>query len=186
MAPNQLEIRTMNSAFGGLFTSRLNMNLREDKHWAYGAGSFMQNALGQRPYLLYAPVQTDKTADSMKEMLAEAQGLVGEKPLSDAEIAKVKQSDVRALPGQFESSQSVLGAVQSIVVYHRPDDYVQTLKAHIESQKDADVEAAAKEVVHPNGLTWVVVGDRKQIEKSIRELKIGNIEVLDVDGNAVK
>jgi len=80
----------------------------------------------------------------------------------------------------------VVGAVLYIVVYHRPDDYVQTLKSHIESQKDADVEAAAKEVVHPNGLTWVVVGDRKQIEKSIRELKIGNIEVLDVDGNAVK
>ncbi|MEP6938383.1 MAG: pitrilysin family protein [Rudaea sp.] len=186
MAPNQLEIRTMNSAFGGLFTSRLNMNLREDKHWAYGAFSFMQNAVGQRPYMLYAPVQTDKTADSMKEILSEARGVVGEKPLSDAEIAKVKQSDVRALPGQFESSQSVLGALQSIVVYHRPDDYVQTLKTHIESQKDADVEAAAKEVVRPNGLTWVVVGDRKQIEKSIRELKIGNIEVLDADGNAVK
>jgi predicted Zn-dependent peptidase len=186
MAPNQLEIRTMNSAFGGLFTSRLNMNLREDKHWAYGAGSFAPNAIGQRPYMLYAPVQTDKTADAMKEMLGEAQGLVGEKPLSDAEIAKVKQSDVRALPGQFESVQSVLSSVQSILVYHRPDDYVQTLKQHIEAQKDADIEAAAKEVVKPNGLTWVVVGDRKQIEKSIRELKIGDLEVLDADGNAVK
>ena len=186
LAPNQLEIRTMNGAFGGLFTSRLNMNLREDKHWAYGAGSFVPNALGQRPYVLYAPVQTDKTADSMKEMLSEAQGLVGEKPLTDSEIAKVKQSDVRALPGQFESTQSVLASVQNILVYRRPDDYIQTLKQHIDAQTDADVEAAAKEVVKPNGLTWVVVGDRKQIEKSIKELKIGELQVLDTDGNIVK
>ena len=186
LAPNNLEIRTMNSAFGGLFTSRLNMNLREDKHWAYGAGSFVPNALGQRPYVLYAPVQTDKTADSMKEMLNEAQGLVGEKPLSDAEITKVKQSDVRALPGQFESTQAVLTSVQGILVFHRPDDYVQTLKQRIDAQKDSDVEAAAKEVVKPNGLTWVVVGDRKQIEKSIRELKIGELQVLDTDGKVVQ
>ena len=186
LAPNNLEIRTMNSAFGGLFTSRLNMNLREDKHWAYGAGAFLPNALGQRPYLIYAPVQTDKTADSMKEMLTESQALVGDKPLSAAEIAKVKTSDVRALPGEFESGQAIAGSVQGIVVYHRPDDYVQTLKARTEAQKDGDVEAAAKEVVKPNGLTWVVVGDRKQIEKSVRELKIGDIEVLDADGNVVK
>ncbi len=186
LAPNNLEIRTMNSAFGGMFTSRLNMNLREDKHWAYGAGAFLPNALGQRPYLIYAPVQTDKTADSMKEVLTEAHALVGDKPLSTAEIAKVKQSDVRALPGEFESDQAIAGSVQGIVVFHRPDDYIQTLKAHIDGQKDADVEAAAKEVVQPNSLTWVVVGDRKQIEKSVRELKIGDIEVLDADGKVVK
>jgi predicted Zn-dependent peptidase len=186
MAPNQLEIRTMNSGFGGLFTSRLNMNLREDKHWAYGAFSFMQSAVGQRPYMLYAPVQTDKTAESMKEILTEAQGLVGEKPLTDVEIAKVKASDVRALPGKFESNAAVLESAQSILVYHRPDDYVQTLKSHIEGQTDDAIRAAAKEVVKPNGLTWVVVGDRKQIEKSIRELKIGDVDVLDADGNVVK
>ena len=102
------------------------------------------------------------------------------------EIAKLTASDVRALPGEFESGQAIAGSVQGIVVYHRPDDYVQTMKARIEAQKDGDVEAAAKEVVKPNSLTWVVVGDRKQIEKSIRELKIGDIEVLDADGNAVK
>src|SRR5690606_37333793 len=68
-APNNLQIQTMNGAFGGTFTSRLNMNLREDKHWAYGAFSILQNALGQRPFLLYAPVQTDKTAPAIAELL---------------------------------------------------------------------------------------------------------------------
>jgi predicted Zn-dependent peptidase len=135
--------------------------------------------------MLYAPVQSDKTADSMHEMLMEAQGLVGEKPLSDAEIAKVKQGDVRALPGQFEGNAAVMGSVQNILVYHRPDDYVQTLKQHIEGQKDDAIEAAAKEVVKPASLTWVVVGDRQQIEKSIKDLKIGDVQVLDADGNVV-
>ena len=93
---------------------------------------------------------------------------------------------MRALPGQFESTQAVLTSVQGILVFHRPDDYVQTLKQRIDAQKDADIEAAAKEVVKPNGLTWVVVGDRKQIEKSIRELKIGELQVLDTDGKVVQ
>ncbi len=186
MAPNNLEIGTMSSAFGGLFTSRLNMNLREDKHWAYGAGAFLPNAAGQRPYLLYAPVQTDKTADSMAELLKESKGLVGDNPLSASEIGKAKASDVRALPGEFESARAVLGSMQNIVVYHRPDDYVQTLKSRIEAQQDSAVNAAAKEVVKPGALTWVVVGDRKQIEKSIRDLKVGEIQVLDADGKLVK
>src|SRR5581483_6478393 len=88
MAPDHLQIDTMNNAFGGLFTSRLNMNLREDKHWAYGAFSFMQSAVGQRLFMMYAPVQTDKTADAAKEVLSEARGVVGPKPLTDEEIAK--------------------------------------------------------------------------------------------------
>jgi len=186
MAQNDTEIATMTDAFGGVFTSRLNLNLREDKHWSYGAFAFSRNAVGQRPFALYAPVQTDKTAESMQEMLTEAQGLVGDKPLTSAEIAKVKVSSARALPGDYESTQNVLRAMQRIVVYHRPDDYVQNTKQRIESQKDADVQAAAKQVVQPNALTWVVVGDRKLIEKSIRELKIADVQILDADGNVVK
>jgi len=185
LAPNHLEIGTMDKAFGGLFTSRLNMNLREDKHWAYGAFSFLGNALGPRLFLMYAPVQTDKTAESARELLAEARGVIDAKPLTSAEIAKVKVSDVRALPGQYESSSAVLGTLQNIVVYHRPDDYVQTYKHRVEAQKDTDVEAAAKQVIHPDALTWVVIGDRKQIEAPLRALKLGTFEVLDADGRPV-
>ncbi len=186
LAPNTTEIDTVNNAFGGLFTSRLNMNLREEKHWAYGAFSFSQNALGQRPFLLYAPVQADKTADSMKEMLSEAQALVGTKPLTAAEIAKVKANDARALPANYETTQDVLLALQGVVVYRRADDWVQTAKQRIETQTDAAVQAAAKEVVRPGALTWVMVGDRKQIEKSIADLKIADVQILDADGKPAK
>ncbi|MGN6704842.1 MAG: M16 family metallopeptidase [Rhodanobacter sp.] len=184
-APNNLQIQTMNGAFGGTFTSRLNMNLREDKHWAYGAFSFLQNAVGQRPFMLYAPVQTDKTAASVSEMLKEARGVIGDKPLTAQEISKIKVGDVRSMPGQYQTTQAVMGAMQGIAQYNRPDDYVQTLKSRIEAQTDASVEAAAKEIIHPDQLTWVIVGDLKKIESPIRALKLGTVEVLDADGKPV-
>jgi predicted Zn-dependent peptidase len=182
---NNLQIGTMNSAFGGIFSSRLNMNLREDKHWAYGAFSFFRDALGQRPYMLYAPVQTDKTAESAAEMLKEVKDLVGDRPLSTAEIAKIKDSDVRSLPGAYETVGSVLGALEDNAEYGRPDDYVATLKQRTEAQTDADVRAAANEIVKPDALTWVIVGDLSKIEQPVRDLKLGDVTVVDADGNPV-
>lgn len=185
-ADNNLEIQTMNGAFGGSFTSRLNMNLREDKHWAYGAFSFLQNALGQRPFMLYAPVQTDKTAESVAEILRESREVIGKRPLEEAEIAKIKAGDVRSMPGEYQTTGAVLSALAGIVLYDRPDNYVQTQKVRIEAQTDEAVQAAAKEVVRPDALTWVVVGDLSKIEKSVRELGIGEVKVIDADGKAVR
>ncbi|MEN6540436.1 MAG: pitrilysin family protein, partial [Mizugakiibacter sp.] len=185
-APNYLEIQTMNGAFGGTFTSRLNMNLREDKHWAYGAGSFLPNAIGQRPFMMYAPVQTDRTADSAAEILKEAQAVIGAKPLTDEEISKVKFNDVRALPGEYETGGAVLSALTAIELYDRPDDYVQTLKDRIEAQADSAIEAAAREVVKPGALTWVIVGDLSKIEQPIRALKLGEVHVIDASGKVLR
>jgi zinc protease len=184
--PNNLEIQTMNSAFGGMFTARLNMNLREDKHWAYGAYSFTQEALGQRPYLFYAPVQTDKTAESAAEVLREVREVVSTRPLTGEEIAKIKANDVRSLPGSYETAGSVLGALSENALFGRPDDYVATLKQRIEAQTDDAVRAAATQVIHPEQLTWVIVGDLKRIEPGIRALNLGPIQVLDADGKAVE
>jgi predicted Zn-dependent peptidase len=181
-AANNLEIQTMNGAFGGTFTSRLNMNLREDKHWAYGAFSVLSNAKGQRPFFLYAPVQTDKTGPSVAEMLKEARAVIGDKPLTDQEISKIRMGDVRGMPGGYQTTSAVMGALQGIVQYNRPDDYVQTLKSRIEAQTDASVQAAARELIHPDQLTWVIVGDLGKIEAPIRALKLGAVQVLDADG----
>ncbi|MEZ5460545.1 M16 family metallopeptidase [Dokdonella sp.] len=185
-APNNLEIQTMNGAFGGTFSSRLNMNLREDKRWAYGASSFLPDAIGQRPFMTYASVQTDKTAESIAEVLKETRQIIGDKPLTDAEISKIKLNNVRELPGSFETTGSVLGVLARNALYDRPDDYIETLKSRIESIKDADVEAAAREIIHPHAITWVIVGDLKQIEKPMRALKLGEVKVLDVDGKVVR
>ena len=185
-AKNNLEIQTMNGAFGGSFTSRLNMNLREDKHWAYGAGSFLSNAIGQRPFMLYAPVQTDKTAQAVAEILRETKDVVGAKPLSHAEIEKIKVGDVRSMPGEYQTAGAMLGAMTAIKLYDRPDDYVQTLKPRIEAQTDAAVQAAAKEVIRSDALTWIVVGDLKKIEQPIRDLKIGEVKIIDTDSKIVR
>ena len=174
-AENNVEIGTMNGAFGGTFTSRLNMNLREDKHWAYGAHSVLPSAVGQRAFVMYAPVQTDKTAPSAEEVLKEARAVIGDKPLTNAEIQKIKDNDIRKMPGQYETTSAVLGAVENIVTYGRPDDYVQALKARIEGQTDSAIEAAAKEVIHPGRLTWVIVGDLSKIEEPVRALDLGRV-----------
>ncbi|MBD8872633.1 pitrilysin family protein [Rhodanobacter sp. DHB23] len=184
-APDNLAVQVANGAFGGTFTSRLNMNLREDKRWAYGAQSFLMDAQGQRPMLFYAPVQTDKTAPSAEEVLKEARAVIGDRPLTDAEIAKIKDSRIRALPGSYETTSAVLGALDGIVEYGRPDDYVQTLKPRLEAITQADAEAAIKEIVQPAAMTWVIVGDLKQIEAPVRALNLGDVQVLDADGKPV-
>ena len=184
-APDYLPVQTANAVFGGTFTSRLNMNLREDKRWAYGAGSRAQDALGQRPLLLQAPVQTDKTAESMSETLKEVRAIIGDKPITPDEIDKIKAQRVRALPGSYETAGAVLAALASNQLYGRPDDYVQTLKAKIEAQTPAQVQAAAKEIFVPDALTWVIVGDLKKIEAPVRALNFGEVKVIDVDGHAV-
>ena len=183
---DNLEIQTMNGAFGGTFTSRLNMNLREDKRWAYGASSFLQDAIGQRPFMTYASVQVDKTAESMAEVLKEARAVIGEQPLTQAEIDKIKAKRIRALPGSFETTGSVLSVLAGNALYDRPDDYVTTLKATLEAQTVADIMTAARAVIRPDAMTWVVVGDLDKIEQPVRDLKLGEVKVLDADGKVLR
>jgi zinc protease len=174
-----------NSVLGGEFSSRLNMNLREDKHWAYGAYSFAANALGQRPWMAFAPVQIDKTADSLKELQREITSYAsGKAPPMPAEVAKIQATEIRSLPGAFETGSAVMGAISGIVRYDRPDDYVFQRKAQIEALTPEQVKAAAA-TLDPKALTWVVVGDLKQIEKPVRALQLGEVHVLDADGNAI-
>ncbi|HET8940457.1 MAG TPA: pitrilysin family protein, partial [Rudaea sp.] len=185
-AENYMAIDTMLGAFGGTFTSRLNMNLREDKHWAYGAFAFMPNAIGQRAMIMYAPVQTDKTGPSANEVLKEAKAILGDKPLTEVEVQKIKAKHVRSLPGKFETAEAVLGAMADIVKYDRPANYVETLKQKTDAITVKQAQAAAMQVIHPDKLTWVIVGDLKKIETPIRDLKLGTVEVIDADGKIIK
>jgi zinc protease len=183
--PEAIKFDIANDVLGGQFSSRLNMNLREDKHWAYGAYTFTSGAVGQRPWMAFAPVQIDKTADSLKEMQREiVEYMAGDKPATAAEVAKIQATEIRGLPGAYETAASVMNTIGGIVRYGRPDDYVFKRKAEIESLTPAQVAAAAK-TVDPNALTWVVVGDLKQIEQPVRALDLGEISIIDADGQAV-
>jgi zinc protease len=174
-----------NGVLGGDFTSRLNMNLREDKHWSYGARSMASGALGQRPWMAVAPVQIDKTAESIKEMHKEITEFAsGSRPPSEAEVTRIRNIQTLSLPGAYETAAAVMSTIGSNVRYQRPDDYVFKRKAEIEALTPAQVAEAAK-TIDPNALTWVVVGDLKQTEAPVRALGLGEVIVIDADGKPV-
>jgi predicted Zn-dependent peptidase len=185
-SPQLLEIESAVNVIGGLFTSRLNMNLREDKSWSYGAYATSSPAAHQRPMLVFAPVQTDKAVDSLRELRREFDEYVSTRAATSEEVARVIANDVRALPGSFETAAAVRSAVTGILLYDRPDDWVRTLKARTEAQTVESVNAAARSVIRPSAMTWVVVGDLSKIEQGIRELGIGEVRVLDADGKVVR
>lgn len=175
-----------NGVIGGDFTSRLNMNLREDKHWSYGARTSASNTVGQRPWMAMAPVQIDKTGPAMAEMRKEiAEFASGSKPATDAEVARIRNIQTLSLPGAYETAAAVASTIGNIVQFKRPDDYVLRRKAEIEAMTPAQVQQAAAEI-KPQALTWVVVGDLKQTEAAVRALNLGEVTVIDAEGNPVK
>ncbi len=179
------EFEIANAVLGGEFSSRLNMNLREDKQWAYGSYSFVQGAKGQRPWLAFAAVQIDKTAESIAELQREIAAYAnGTEAATAAEVAKIQATEIRSLPGSYETATSVMGAIGGIVRFERPDDYVVQRRAKIEALTPAAVQAAAS-TLKPESLTWVVVGDLSKIEASVRALKLGDVQVIDADGKPV-
>ena len=184
--PHEIAIETMNTVLGGSFTSRMNMNLREDKHWAYGAGTALVYARGQGPFFAYAPVQTDKTKQSMIEVDKELRGILGKRPITAEELTTAQKDQTLSLPGRWETLGAVSGSISDIVIFGLPDDYFATYPDKVRALNVGDLEAAAKELVHPDQLVWVVVGDRSKIEPPVRELGWGEIQILDADGNPAK
>ena len=183
--PKEVTIETMNSVLGGDFSSRVNMNLREDKHWSYGAYTFFRDARGQRPFLAYAPVQTDKTKEALIELDKELRGIVKGRPIEPAELARAQASLTLTLPGSWETMSALAGAISNIVTYGLDDRYYDTFADRVRSQTIEDVAGVAAEVLHPDQLVWVVVGDRSKIEPGLRELKLGEIKLIDTEGKPV-
>ncbi len=181
--PDEVAIETMNTLLGGDFTSRVNMNLREDKGWSYGAGTFIPGAKGQRIFLAYAPVQTDKTKESIEELAKELGGLLGDNPATNEEVARAKDSRTLTLPGQWETVADVAGDLADLVRFGYEDDHFDRYGAEVMGLTREAVSAAAESVLHPKDLVWVIVGDRAKIEAGIRELGIAEIQLLDADGN---
>ena len=181
--PQEIAIETMNIVLGGEFGARINMNLREDKHWSYGAQSLVIDARGQRPFVVYAPVQTDKTKESLAEINKELRDILATRPPSSEELKKVQDTETLQPPGSRETMNEVGGSILDLVRFSLPDDYYQTYAAKVKALSSGDVADAAHTVVRPDSLVWVVVGDRAKIEAPIRELGLGEVKLLDADGN---
>jgi zinc protease len=184
--PDDVAITMMNMILGGDFVSRINMNIREDKHWSYGAQSALPGARGQRPFLVLAPVQSDKTKETMVEIQGELEGILGKKPITAEEFQNAKNNTVLGLPGQWETMGRVLGSLEEIVQYGLPDDYYQRYPGLVQKLTVADLSKAATRAIHPQSVIWIIVGDRAKIEPKIRELGYSKIAVIDADGNVVK
>jgi len=184
--PDDIPMLAANTALGGLFTSRINMNLREDKHWSYGASSDIVGARGPRPFIAYASVQTDKTAESMVELRKELTEAIGKRPLKEAELEQARKALVLSLPGDNETTPEVAGSFLNILTFGLPDSYYNDFVGKVRALTVPQANAALKRLVQPQALTWVVVGDLAKIEAGVRKLKFGEVKVLDADGQEIR
>jgi zinc protease len=175
----EIKLDYMNYAIGGSFTSRLNMNLREDKSWSYGVRTRLASAKGQRAMLVTAPVQTDKTSESIAEIAKEYAAYLSDNPVTDAELAKGKASKTLRLPGQFETLGALKSGVSGIVTYNRDLDYLNQLPGLLDEPTLADVQNMAQAYIKPDQWIWLIVGDLSKIEEPIRNLNLGKVEVID-------
>ena len=180
-ADNNIAIESMNEVIGGNFNARVNMNLREDKGWAYGAYTFFQGARGQRPWLVYAPVQTDKTGASIAELKRELSAFLSSAPARSDELQRVKFDNVRSLPGQFETSGAVMGSLLSSSRFNRPLNYPETLPEKYDALTVAEANAAAREVIKADRLIWVIIGDAAKIRDEVEAAGIGAVEIRSIN-----
>jgi predicted Zn-dependent peptidase len=165
-----LTLNAANEVLGGNFLSRINMDLRETKGWSYGSRS----ALGMReqlvPYMINAPVQADKTGPAIRALMDHVSGFVTNKGLTDVELTRVINGNTRQLAGQFETSQAVLGALRSNALYKRPDNYWEAIADRYRGMTISTIDQAARKVIDPKKIVWVVVGDAAQVRPQLTGL----------------
>ena len=184
---NNTELNVLNAVFGGDFEARINMNLREDKGWSYGMGSrIRQNTSGDQTLTVSGSVQTDKTMESMIEIRKEFEEFLSTRPATDEELQRVKLNRTRSLPGRFATRRGFLQSMISSDEYGLPYDYAENTAARVDAVTLEGVNARAKSLLHPDKLTWVVVGDLALIEDKVRSLDYGDVEVWDAFGNKLR
>ena len=172
-----LAVSSANDVLGGDFLSRINMDLREAKGWSYGVnGNF---ALRERavPYVVSAPVQADRTGDAIAALDTQFAGFFGPKGVTTDELKRVTTNSINELPGRFETSSAVLGAMMSNDLLGRPDNYYETLAARYRSQTPAAVDQAMRAAVSQRGFVWLVVGDAAKVRPQLTKLGLP-IEVI--------
>jgi predicted Zn-dependent peptidase len=165
-----LKLVVANDVLGGSSTSRLIEDLRETKGWAYYAGSEVPLVRETVPLLIVAPVQTDKTGASIQSALADIRGYLGGKGTMSQELQQSVNSQVLSLPGEFETSGALLGAMIRMASLHRPDDYYVRLPDRYRALTAADLDQASRSAIDPSKLIWVVVGDAAKVRPQLDSL----------------
>jgi zinc protease len=184
-SPDAVALNLLNDVFGGTFSSRLNMNLREDKHWSYGVGSSLVAAVGQRILFSASPVQTDQTAPALRELVREYAELAGARPITQPELKAAQDNETLGLPGAFETIAQLSNGYATILQYRLPEDYYNTYTDKVLAVAPAGLNALAARTILPKQQLWIVVGDISKVEADVRALGLGEVRKIDADGNPV-
>ena len=182
--PDYEKLDLMNTVLGGLFSARINLNLREDKGYSYGAFSFVGQNRGVGPLMAGAAVRSDATGASVEEILKEVTKLK-EGGITPEELRLAKESTTRPLPANFETTASTANTLASLYMFDLPLDYYQTLPTRVNAIEASDILAVAKKHLVPERMLVVVVGDRKLVEPQITKLNLGTVAFRDADGKEV-
>lgn len=162
---------------GSNTSSRINQDLREEKSWSYGAYSFPQLAEHAAPYMVIAPVQADRTGDSVAELIQQLKGITSTKGVTGDELTQAVAAEVGVLPGEFETGTAVLDAMQRMALFGRPDDYYERLAGKFRALNTGTVDQALRGAINPNAFTFVVVGDAKTVKPQLDKLGVP-VEVM--------
>ena len=184
-SPDAVALNLLNDVFGGTFSSRLNMNLREDKHWSYGVGSSLVAARGQRILFSGSPVQTDQTAPALRELMREYADIAGARPIAGPELKAAQDNETLGLPGAFETVSQLSNGYATILQYRLPEDYYNTYTDKVLAFSPAELNALAARIILPKQQLWIVVGDMSKVEADVRALGLGEVRKIDADGNPV-
>ena len=178
--PDYFPLQVMNTILGGSFTSRLNMNLREKHGYTYGASSAFDMRAAAGPFFAAAGVQTDKTAEALKEFFNELNGDPASR-CRPTSCARAKNYVALRFPSAFETTGDISRRLEDVLVYRLPDDYFAKYVQNIQAVTAADVQRVAQKYIQPDKFAVVVVGDLKTIETGIRALNLGPIKVMTID-----
>lgn len=167
-----LTLNAANEILGGNFLSRINMDLRETKGWSYGTRNTILRGEHDVPYIMRAPVQTNQTGPAVAAIMSQVKDFLGENGVTQAELERTVNGNVRQLPGQFEQSDRVLGQMQGDVMFKRPSNYAETVADRYKALTADDLNKAMAGAIDPDKFTWVIVGDADKIKTQLEALNM--------------
>jgi predicted Zn-dependent peptidase len=172
-----LTLNAANEVLGNNFLSRINTEIRERRGWSYGLSGQVVLREHQTPYIINAPVQADRTGDSIRVLMEQINAFNGANGVSATEHTRTINGNIRQLPGQFETAAAILGALRSNELYNRPDNYWEAVAGRYRSMSAADMDSAVRAVIDPRRFVWVVVGDASVVRPQLRGLGL-DVEVV--------
>ncbi|HKE82604.1 MAG TPA: pitrilysin family protein [Vicinamibacterales bacterium] len=183
-SPDFRPMQVMNLALGGLFSSRINMNLREAHGYTYGASSGFAFRRTPGPFQVASGIRTDVTAPAVDEIFKELKGMV-DKPVGQEELTKAKDALANSLPGAFESSANAVGNFSNVFIYNLGLDYYTKYAEQVNAVTTEQALAMAKKYLVPGNMVVIAVGDRAKIEPELKKLNLGAIEIRDPEGKPI-